>query len=62
MFALAFDVGNLRATGAPVPVQDSVVVLDASRPLMALSQEGSMAVRSGAAASTPPHLGAISRR
>jgi serine/threonine-protein kinase len=49
LLALGFDLGGLRARGAPVPIRDSIVVVNGVLPLVALSREGTLALRTGAA-------------
>jgi eukaryotic-like serine/threonine-protein kinase len=49
MFALPFDPRALRATGAPVPVMDSVAVLNNMQPLMSVSPSGTLVMRPGSA-------------
>jgi serine/threonine-protein kinase len=52
LFALPFDRGRMVATGAPVPVRDSVSVLDEVFPLVAFSASGTLVTRIGAAGSS----------
>jgi Tol biopolymer transport system component len=52
LFVLPFDTRRLSATGAPVPVRDSVSVLDEFFPLIAFSASGTLVTRVGAAGST----------
>jgi Tol biopolymer transport system component len=52
LFVLPFDSRRLSATGAPVPVSDSISVLDEFFPLVAFSASGKMVTRIGAAGSS----------
>jgi serine/threonine-protein kinase len=52
MFALPFSLRSLRATGASVPVLDSVAVVNGNIPLMDISREGTLLVRPGAGISS----------
>jgi serine/threonine-protein kinase len=51
LFAVRFDADRLEPQGAPVPVQDSVSIVDGSIPLLALSAEGTLLHRVGATGS-----------
>jgi serine/threonine-protein kinase len=47
MLAVPFDLGSLKFEGSPVPIMDSVSVLDRVFPLMALSNSGTLVLRLG---------------
>jgi serine/threonine-protein kinase len=47
MLAARFDLGALKLKGSPVPIMDSVSVLDRVFPLMALSSSGTLVLRLG---------------
>ena len=51
LFALRFDPGRLEPEGAPLPVADSVSIVDGTIPLLALSREGTLLHRTGATGS-----------
>src|SRR5690606_19625399 len=48
LLAAAFDLGSLTIKGSPVPILDSIAVIDRQIPLMAVSQSGTMVTRVGA--------------
>ncbi len=48
MFAVPFDLGSLTARGSPVPVMDSISVINGFLPLMGISASGTLVMRSGA--------------
>ncbi len=47
MLAVPFDLDRLETTGSPVPIMDSVAVVNATVPLFTVSQNGTLIVRSG---------------
>ncbi|MEP7326918.1 MAG: protein kinase [Gemmatimonadota bacterium] len=51
MLAVRFNLGDLTIEGSPIPLMDSVTVLDRQYPLTALSASGTLLVRLGAAQS-----------
>jgi serine/threonine-protein kinase len=50
MLALPFDLGSLSPSGSPVPVLDSVSVLQGVRPLVAVASDGTVIIRAGGGA------------
>jgi serine/threonine-protein kinase len=52
MLAVAFDLGAMETRGSPVPVLDSVAVLNGVVPLFHVADDGTLLVRPGAALST----------
>jgi serine/threonine-protein kinase len=53
--AAPFDLGSLELRGAPVPMLDSVSVVQGMYPLITLSRNGTLVVRTGAVASSIRH-------
>jgi hypothetical protein len=51
LFAVPFDLGSLKARGSPIPVMDSVAVVNGIVPLAAVSRSGTLVMRAGAALS-----------
>jgi serine/threonine-protein kinase len=47
MLALPFDLGSLEPTGPPVPVLDSISVLQGIQPLVAVASDGTIIIRAG---------------
>ena len=48
LLAAAFDLGSLTIEGSPVPILDSIAVIDRQIPLLAVSSSGTLVTRLGA--------------
>ena len=51
MFAVPFDLRSLETRGSPVPIMDSVSVINAFYPLVGISSSGTLVARAGASLS-----------
>ncbi len=54
LLATRFDPDRLEPSGTPVPVRDSISVVDANTALLALSDEGTLVFRAGAPGASAP--------
>ena len=56
MLAARFDPASLKVSGSPIPILDSVAVIDRQLPMAALSPSGTLVIRTGSAQALVRHF------